>query len=243
MHVGPAPDIETSTEGYARRFSGGVGRYFLQTQEQTIQKLLIKSADSAPLSILELGGGHLQLAPGLAQAGYRVVVHSSSLACLASRLVKDAEANPLRFVVGSLKQLPFPPRSFDIVIAVRLVAHVEDWQTLLGVMSSLARRQVIIDYAPLSSFNLLTPLLFPLKQKIEKYTRPYYCHWGSDLRKEFKKLGFANVVERKQFFLPMGIHRALSWAKFSEISEGLAERVGLTSRFGSPSILSALRSP
>ena len=30
-----APDVETASEGYARRFAGEVGRYFLAVQAET----------------------------------------------------------------------------------------------------------------------------------------------------------------------------------------------------------------
>jgi 2-polyprenyl-3-methyl-5-hydroxy-6-metoxy-1,4-benzoquinol methylase len=60
-------DVETSSEGYARRFSGEVGKYFLEVQTQITLELL-KPWPRA--RVLDVGGGHGQLALPLVNAGY-----------------------------------------------------------------------------------------------------------------------------------------------------------------------------
>ena len=54
-----APDVETASEDYARRFAGEVGRYFLDVQAEIVLEML---ASWPQASVLEVGGGHAQLA-------------------------------------------------------------------------------------------------------------------------------------------------------------------------------------
>ena len=48
-------DIETSSEDYAKRFSGEVGKYFLDVQAKITLDLLKDLPNS---SVLDVGGGH-----------------------------------------------------------------------------------------------------------------------------------------------------------------------------------------
>ena len=64
-------DIETSSEDYANRFSGEAGRYFLDAQLATVLDLLKPYATA---TILDVGGGHAQLAIPLIEKGYEVTV-------------------------------------------------------------------------------------------------------------------------------------------------------------------------
>ena len=63
-------DVETSSEGYARRFAGPVGRYFLKVQEEITLRLL---APWPRARVLDVGGGHAQLAPPLVAQGHQAV--------------------------------------------------------------------------------------------------------------------------------------------------------------------------
>jgi hypothetical protein len=58
-----------------------------------------------------------------------------------------------------------------------------------------------------------------------------------ELKREFKKHGFICSATQKQFFFPMGIHRALRSPLLSRALEGFASWIGLTALFGSPVII------
>ena len=73
-----APDLETSGDGYAARFSGDVGRYFLDIQERSVVDLLKKVPGR---TVLDVGGAHGQIAIPLRGEGYEVTVYGSSTAC------------------------------------------------------------------------------------------------------------------------------------------------------------------
>ena len=65
------PDIETSSDAYAQRFSGQVGAWFLRIQEQVILNMLNRWPGA---SILEVGGGHGQVVGALIRQGHAVTV-------------------------------------------------------------------------------------------------------------------------------------------------------------------------
>ena len=48
-------DVETSSEDYARRFSGRVGEYFLEVQARAALDLLVPWPGAR---VLDVGGGH-----------------------------------------------------------------------------------------------------------------------------------------------------------------------------------------
>lgn len=227
------PDIETSSEGYARRFAGPVGAWFLERQAHDTLELL---APWPAARVLEVGGGHAQLAPALARHGYKVTVAGSSPECR-RRLLKALPAGDCPFVASDLLALPFADQSFDVVVAVRLLAHVRHWPRLLREMCRVARRAVLVDYPDLASFNLVSERLFKAKKAVEKNTRPFQCFRAPDLLHALESLGFGQAMARPQFFWPMALHRGLGRAGLSRGLEGLARGLGLTGVLGSPVIL------
>jgi ubiquinone/menaquinone biosynthesis C-methylase UbiE len=234
------PDIETSSDNYARRFAGETGSYFLATQQEIVLSFLPQNP--APLKILEVGGGHGQLTPALLAAGHQVVVHGSSPACR-ERIASLLHDNPeqLSFTTADLCNLPFAAQSFDVVTALRLLPHILHTEAFIAQLCKLSKSQVIFDYAPLAGFNVLTPLLFPIKKMIEKNTREYFCHTERYLGGILEKQGFAAVATEGQFVIPMGIHRALKNVSLSRKAEDLLRSLHLHDWLGAPRILSARR--
>lgn len=236
------PDVETSSEGYASRFSGAVGKFFLKTQLDTCLEMLsyVKTNSAHPLQILEVGGGHCQLTEPLLKAGHKVTVHGSALSCK-QRLehLQASHPNSISFVVSDLYELPFAAKSFDVVIALRLLPHLERTEEFVIQLCRLAKQQVIFDYAPLVSFNILAPLLFPIKKLIEKNTRQYFCHRLSDFRPLLQRELFTKISSTGQFVIPMGLHRAMNNVDISCKAEQICKQWGITQLLGSPRILSA----
>lgn len=225
-------DIHSSTEEYAQRFSGSVGEFFLKRQEDSILKLL---KDKDIKSVLDVGGGHAQIALPLAKSGYNVTVLGSEQSC-SSRLSSALNSNSLAFQVGNLIELPFADRSFDAVISLRFISHCQSWPVLIKELCRVARQVVILDYPPLVSFNILTPLLFKIKRGIEGNTREYTIFKHSEIRREFALNNFRCERKIAQFFLPMGIHRAMKNVGFSKSAEGICKICALTDLFGAPII-------
>jgi SAM-dependent methyltransferase len=235
------PDVETASEEYAGRFSGAIGRYFLAEQERIVRDFL---GSPGPRRVLEVGGGHAQLAPALLEAGHEVWVQGSAPSC-ANRLAPLLARYPgrLRFVVSSLWSLPFPDRAFDTVIAVRLLAHVDQFEPLLREMGRVSDGRVIVDFPPVFSANFWQPLLFGIKRQVEGNTRPFFCYDVRELYPALRAAGFGRFCVRKQFALPMVFHRKAGSPGLSKAIETACRCAGLTRLFGAPSVLLAERFP
>lgn len=230
-------DLHSSSDEYARRFGGPIGTWMLQVQEDSLFGLLAPDLTT----FLDIGGGHGQIALPLAEHQKSVTVMGSSPAC-AQRLQEWINTGAVSFTSGNLVALPFNNRSFDAVVTFRLMSHCTAWRTLVAEMCRVADRAVIFDYPIWCSSNFLTPILFRIKRRIEGNTRTYRIFTTRELAREFRAHGFVPTGLRKQFFFPMGVHRALRTPWLSRSLETLARVCGLTRLFGSPVIIRFERS-
>jgi SAM-dependent methyltransferase len=231
-----APDIETASEDYARRFAGEVGRYFLDVQAETVLELLAPWPLAQIPRVLEVGGGHAQLAGPLIERGFQVTVTGSDESCR-ERLDRSLAPGSFGFQVCDAAALPFPDRSFDVVLAVRLLTHLEGWREALAEMCRVAGRAVIVDYPDTRSFNRLYGALFAWKKAIEGNTRTFRRFSPREVIDECARHGFGRPVVRRQFFIPMVVHRAAGRAGISRVLERASGALGLTRAFGSPVVL------
>jgi SAM-dependent methyltransferase len=234
-------DVETSSEAYARRFSGPVGAWFLAVQtEATLDLLQVNRRSSNPLRIVDVGGGHAQLAGPLAEAGHEVTVVGSTDAGRA-RLQSLVDAGRVRWSTGDLLRLPFEARSFDVALAFRLLPHVARWRDLVAELCRVAAGAVIVDYPSRRSVNAISGSLFAAKKRVEGDTRPFTVFDDEEIRSAFAANGFVVLETRRQFVVPMALHRAVGAAALSRGAERVARAAGLTTRFGSPVIAEAFR--
>lgn len=237
------PDVETASERYANRFRGPVGRWFLSVQADTTARLLEEHDPGGRRRILEIGGGHGQLTDTLLSAGRRMTVHGSQRSALDRHLGRARDAvTRLDLIVSDPWRLPCRDRAFDVVVAIRLLPHVERWEELLAEMARVSRRFVIFDYAALESANVLTRFFFPLKRRMEPNTRAWRCYRNRRIDACLRSLGFEPVERVKQFAVPMAVHRALGRVDASRSLESVLRSVGVTRRVGSPALVIAERS-
>lgn len=227
------PDLESSSEGYALRFAGPVGEYFLGVQRDIVLSMLPPTKNCR---VLDVGGGHAQLTPALVEQGYDVTVFGSDDSCI-NRLDRLVGSKRYDFVEGNLLDLPFASNVFDVVLAFRLLPHLQSWRAFIAELCRVAKRCVILDYPTLQSFNKFSGSLFSLKQRVEKTARPYRCFHDQLVEKSFQKSEFRIEQKQPQFFLPMAFHRLGGNSRLSRSLEALAKSLGATSHFGSPVIL------
>lgn len=235
--TGPAPDVETSSEGYAGRFAGEVGAWFLEAQARITVDLLARWPRAR---VLDVGGGHAQLAGPLADAGYDVTVYGSSPAC-AARLRPWLDGGGVRFLLGGLDRLAVDDRAFDVVVSYRLLAHVERWRELVGELCRAARTAVLVDYPTRRSLNAAARPLFEAKRGVEGNTRPFAVFADGDVREAFAAASFTTTGREPEFVLPMALHRAVGRVALSRAAERAASWLGLRKAVGSPVILRAER--
>jgi ubiquinone/menaquinone biosynthesis C-methylase UbiE len=233
-------DIGTSSEDYARRFTGAVGRWFVETQTRITLALL--RALPVGASVLDVGGGHAQITPPLIEAGYEVTVAGSDPTCSA-RLRPWLVSGRCRFEVADLRALPYPERSFDAAVCLRLLPHSVSWTGLIGELCRVARRSVLIDYPSLRSANIVSEYFFGLKRDIELNTRRYMTFTPQEIRRAFAERDFIVRAERPQFLLPMVLHRFTNRATVSKVAELPGRVLGVTRWLGSPIIARADRRP
>ncbi|HWR97698.1 MAG TPA: class I SAM-dependent methyltransferase [Candidatus Methanoperedens sp.] len=223
-------DVETSSEGYAARFAGPVGAWMLGVQERSVRQLL-ESLPAGP--ILDVGGGHGQLALPLAATGREVTVLGSNAAC-ARRLAPGIAAGRVRFLAGDVLDLPIADRSFDVVLCFRLLPHCDAWERLVAELCRVARVAVIADYPTSESLNRIAPALFGAKKRLEGNTRTFTLFTHREIQAAFAASGFARSGRAGEFFLPMVLHRALGCRPCSATLEGICRALGLSGRWGSP---------
>jgi ubiquinone/menaquinone biosynthesis C-methylase UbiE len=231
-------DIGTSSEDYARRFTGAVGRWFVETQTRITLSFL--RALPVGASVLDVGGGHAQIAPPLIEAGYEVTVAGSDPAC-GARLQPWISAGKCKFQVMDLRALPYPDRSFDAVVCLRLLPHSVDWPGLIRELCRVASRSVIVDYPSVRSANIVASRFFGLKRGIELNTRRFMTFSPREISSAFAAQGFVIRAEQPQFLLPMVLHRLANQSVLSRAAEFPGRWLGLTRRFGSPVIVRADR--
>lgn len=231
----PAPetaDIETSSDAYAARFAGPVGTWMLDVQERLALSLL---NPGHPLSVVDVGGGHGQLARPLCRAGFRVTVVGSDLSCR-HRIADLVAGGACAFQTGSVVALPLADRSFDYAMAFRLLPHCAAWPVLIAELCRVARTRVVVDYPTSQGLNAVAPALFGAKKRLEGNTRTWTCFRHRDIESAFARSGFIPAARRPQFFLPMVLHRAMKCRGLSQALERMCAAAGLTRRWGSPVI-------
>ena len=230
-------DQETSSDLYASRFSGAVGSYFLERQSSIIERFLKDKTKS----VLEVGGGHGQLIPTYLKLGLNTTVVGSNLNCK-KRIQTFLDSNHIAFIEAPLNDLPFKNFQFDTAVAIRLLTHSHDWKKLVKELCRVAKTQVIIDYPSKCSSNIFYSLLYPLKKASEKTTRTFYVFTDSEIINAFSNEGFTVQYKEPQFFLPMVIYRKVGSAFFARSLESIFSLTGLTKMFGSPTLISFVRS-
>jgi 2-polyprenyl-3-methyl-5-hydroxy-6-metoxy-1,4-benzoquinol methylase len=95
-------DVHASSSEYAARFAGSVGAWMLEVQERALLSML----DTECTSVLDVGGGHGQIALPLSRAHRSVTVLGSSPVC-AERLREQIENGLISFKAGNLIEIPF----------------------------------------------------------------------------------------------------------------------------------------
>jgi SAM-dependent methyltransferase len=232
-------DIDSSSESYARRFASPVGHWFLDLQARiTLEALRGLPRDAR---VLDVGGGHAQIAPPLIDAGYKVTVVGSDPSC-GTRLRPWTDDARCEFRVADLRRLPFDAGTFDAVVCYRLVAHSVNWTRLLGELCRVASHRVILDYPSRRSVNVLSRKLFNMKRSIEGVmTRRFSLYDPGEIQRAFANCGFDVIGDRRQFLLPMVLYRLAGSVRFARLAEWPGHALGLTRSFGSPVIVWAER--
>lgn len=234
-----SPDIETSSSAYARRFNGEQGAWLLSVQAQLLREALSRVREGERLRVLDVGGGHLQIArafQGEIEAGALEFSIVGSDESTKAQWENSELKERISFSISDLFSTKYAEGEFDVVFCIRLLTHCAEWRRLVTELCRISKRAVIIDYPPLLSSNILYPLLFPIKKLIEKDTRTFSLFMHRELDEAFTSHGFSRVYRKGQFLWPMVVHRSLKCVPCSEALERIGELAGLRGMCGNPVI-------
>lgn len=233
-----APDRVSSTDAYARRFRGALGRWHLGVQRDAILHMVVLWPQAA---VLDVGGGHGQYAEDLVANRYRLTVLGSDPET-SHRIAPLVSSGKCHFEVGHFFKLPHDDRSFEVVVSFRQLSHLAEWELFLAELCRVAKHAVIIDFPVIRSCNFASHLLFRIKRKIENdTTRPFIVFDEKKVVEALRRQGFVPTGRVPQFFLPMALHRLIRWAPPVRLLEWIFRELGMTRLFGSPVILRAER--
>lgn len=230
--IGFAPDIESSSDSYAKRFSGVAGQWLLKKQQTLTQEHLLALKTK---KVLDVGGGHAQNVEPIEALDIPLTITGSDPICQ-NRVTELSRSQNTRFMLGDLNKLPAADQSYSTVISYRIVSHMLDWRGFIDELTRVSSNAIIIDFAAKRSINWFSELAYLLKRGKEGDTRRYNVLAEADVTAAFAKNGFVLKKRSPQFFFPMAIHRALKNPKLSNALELLAYYTGLNFLFGSPII-------
>jgi len=230
------PDIHSSSKEYAERFSGPVGKWFLDVQKNLTESLL---KDTAELSIVDFGGGHGQNC-WLAEKANSFTVHASASECFANI---ESNQTAIKQAVGGLLDSGFEAGAYDIAMSYRMLAHLDDWQAHITELCRVSKRAVIIEFPSSNSVNVVAGNFFSLKKSVEGNTRQFGLFQLDEIETKFANNGFELTQHNGQYLLPMALHRALKFVGLSRALESVASVLLSKKRFGSPLICRFDRRP
>lgn len=226
-------------EGYDDdRFSGSFGRY-LEEREVELYCALIDDHDG---SVLDVGAGTGKLSLPLIRAARTVVSTDASGEMLGIAVGKAAtEALPMRPAVSDIHDLCFADDSFDCVLCSRVLMHLKDWRKAVSELCRVSGGVVVLDFPPRLSFAGFDGPFKWVRGLFSPRTRGYRTFGVQSVLREFERNGFRIEIVRREFFLPIAVHRRLNRPQLSLAIERLCTRLGLVSQLGAPAIVKAVK--
>jgi 2-polyprenyl-3-methyl-5-hydroxy-6-metoxy-1,4-benzoquinol methylase len=216
----------------ARRFGGPIGALLAEAQERALVEF-VGAIDGR--SVLDVGTGTGRAAIALARRGARVTGLDASAEMLAVARRRAAAAGAaITWTPGDAHALPFPDRSFDVVVCLRVLMHAPDWRRALAELCRVADGRVVFDYPALPSAAALQSVARRVAAAAGRRVEAYRVLRPGVVRRELARHGFDERDARRQFVLPIALHKAVGSRALTERVEGALRTVGLLRLFGSP---------
>lgn len=217
------------------RYGSSLGAYLREIEAGAFLEML-----SPRGKVLDVGTGTGKLFSALLGTGRDVAGMDSSASMMALLARRQGPQGSGRLLVADGLDIPFSEGSFEGVVSSRVLMHLMNWRRGVAELCRVARREVILDFPPLSGFTALMPVFHALRAFLGN-GRPYKVFSLSSVTREFRRHGFQVVEVRRLFFLPIALHRAMDSPRVSRRIEGLLAKVGLTRAFGGPVVIKAIR--
>lgn len=222
------------------RFGGPIGSLVAASQAKTLSDFAGTVQDRR---ILDVGTGTGRAALLFARGGARVTAVDASEQMLevARARAEEQGVRGISFGVGDAHALDYADRGFDIVCCLRLLMHTPRWRGVIAELCRVADRFVIVDYPSAASVALVESIARRAVHAVGVNTEAYRVFTYRSIADTFERSGFSIRSVRRQFVLPIALHKAIGSRAFTERSEHALDRLGLLTRFGSPVSLVAER--
>jgi SAM-dependent methyltransferase len=222
-------------EGFdALRFSGPVGRYLLEDQEALLLEALSPVVERP---ILDVGTGTGRAAVALAAAGGRVIGLDASAEMLQVARTRGGAAHVesrVRWAQADGHHLPLGDRSVDAAVCLRVLMHAIDWQACLAELCRVSRWRVVVDFPAAGSAAAIESRLRRFRQRRGATVEAYRVLAERDVADALAGHGYRVVMVRRQFVLPIALHKKLRLFPVTRRLEAIGAALGLLRRFGSP---------
>jgi ubiquinone/menaquinone biosynthesis C-methylase UbiE len=223
----------------ALRFGGPIGGYLARVQAAILREALQPLPGRRDLDVgTATGRAAVQLAgDGAAVVG---ADFSGEMLGVARRRARDA-GHSLGLVRADAHHLPFADRSVDAAVSLRVLMHAIDWRQCVGELCRVSRWRVVVDFPAAASFAALESGARRAAQRMGRRVEAYRVVRESEVRAAFAASGFRVVMVRRQFVLPINLHKTLNHLATTRAVEGGLAAVGLLRVFGSPVTMVAER--
>lgn len=178
--------------------------------EGVVKAVMNIASPAKSISILDVGAGQGALSKLLHEAGYKVSACEYNKENFVYNEVEFKEANVA-------EHLPYPDKTFDIVVAAELIEHLLDQTTFLSECNRVLK--------PGGNLIISTPNILSLKSRLQFFSSGYY--WSYDPLDMNDRSGLQHVtgrtVEQYQYMaMPCGLNlTAIDGDKFQGTSKGL----------------------
>lgn len=232
-------DAQVAEGFHELRFGGPIGRYLLETQERLLVEALTPERGTR---ILDVGAGTGRAAIGLATAGASVIGVDASVDMLRVAARRTAEAGKhVEYGVADAHQLPIADRSVDGAISLRVLMHTINWPVCVAELCRVARWRVVVDFPALGSFAALESGARRVVHALGGKTETYRVMSERAVAAEFARHGFRVVIVRRQFVLPIAVHKKVGRLGFTRLVESGLASIGMLRLLGSPVTMVAER--
>lgn len=232
-------DPDTAKTFDELRFGGPIGELVAATQARVVADF-VGRVENRP--ILDVGTGTGRAALWLARGGARVTgVDASEQMLAVARRRASEQGVRAAFVTGDAHALAFPNRSFDVAISLRVIMHAPRPHDCIAELCRVADQLVIFDYPSAHSLAHVQSIARRCAAHLGARTEPYRVFSHLEISAALELGGFRVRSVHRQFVLPIALHKAVRSVRFTTVTEGWLERVGLLERVGSPVTLVAER--
>jgi ubiquinone/menaquinone biosynthesis C-methylase UbiE len=222
-----------------RRFGGPIGELVAETQAAVLTGFVGRIHGRR---VLDVGTGTGRAAILLARGGAQVTAVDASeqmLAVARDRAARDGLR--VAFRRGDAHALEFPDRAFDVAVSLRVLMHTPRWRACVTELCRVADQIVIVDYPSTRGFARIESLARRAMYGLGLKTEPYRVFSDREIAEAFRVAGFRVRSRRRQFVLPIAVHKAIGSRRFTQKVEDLLDRAGLLELVGSPVTIVAER--